>query len=111
MTNFDLSSYIRWLRPGENSATFHGLTSEDDKLEPTSNYFNLNKEPDFSNVNAFAINNPAISQKHEIIERKMPLSPFSKGTSPTALGLLLKSSMFKDLVEKTSLTPSAGVTK
>lgn len=53
-------------------------------------------------MNSFTIKNPAISEKHEIIERKMPLSPWTNSNSPTALGLLLRSSLFKELVEKTT---------
>ncbi|KAI3453368.1 hypothetical protein Pfo_010031 [Paulownia fortunei] len=108
VTNFDLSTYIRWLRPGDNAAGCQGLRSENAILQADSNYMNLNKEPDFSNASSFAINNPAISQKHEIIERKMPLSPGNKATSPTALGLLLRSSLFKELVEKTTTTAAAN---
>lgn len=32
----------------------------------------------------------------------MPLTPWNSSTSPTALGLLLRSSLFKELVEKTT---------
>lgn len=106
VTNFDLSSYIRWLRPGESSEGPQGLTAAENViLQADSNCLSLSKETDFSNTNSFTIKNPAISEKHEIIERKMPLSPsWSKATSPTALGLLLRSSMFKELVEKTTTT-------
>ncbi|CAA2938121.1 AP2-like ethylene-responsive transcription factor At1g16060 [Olea europaea subsp. europaea] len=103
VTNFDLSTYIRWLRPDANSVGFQGLISENEAQQSNYNYTNnANKETKFSTPNSFAINNPVISQKHEIIERKMPLSPCNKTSSPTALGLLHRSSMFKDLVEKTS---------
>lgn len=106
MTNFDLSSYIRWLRPGESSEGPQGLAATENAiLQADSNCLSLNKDTDFSNTNSFTIKNPAISEKHEIIERKMPLCPsWSKATSPTALGLLLRSSMFKELVEKTTTT-------
>ncbi|CAI9755329.1 unnamed protein product [Fraxinus pennsylvanica] len=103
VTNFDLSTYIRWLRPDANSVGFQGLISENEAQQSTYNYINnANKETKFSTPTSFAINNPVISEKHEIIERKMPLSPSNKTPSPTALGLLLRSSMFKDLVEKTT---------
>ncbi|KAH6830969.1 Integrase-type DNA-binding superfamily protein [Perilla frutescens var. hirtella] len=104
VTNFDLSSYIRWLRPGENSDGPNGFTSQNTILQADSNCLNLNKEPDFSFANSFTIKNPAISEKREIIERKMPLTPWNKATSTTALGLLLRSSLFKELVEKTTTT-------
>ncbi|XP_042008941.1 AP2-like ethylene-responsive transcription factor SMOS1, partial [Salvia splendens] len=75
----ELSNYIRWMRPQTNCS-------------------------DLSSGNSFAIKNPAISDKHEIIERKMPLTPWNKPTTPTALSLLLRSSLFKELVEKTTTT-------
>ncbi|XP_012844496.1 PREDICTED: AP2-like ethylene-responsive transcription factor At1g79700 [Erythranthe guttata] len=98
VTNFDLSTYIRWLKPacGDNST---GLISEDAAIpQSESNYLNLNKEP--TNASSFAIKNPAICEKREIIERKMPLGCSNKATSPTALGLLLRSSLFKQLGEQ-----------
>ncbi|KAL0326671.1 UNVERIFIED_CONTAM: AP2-like ethylene-responsive transcription factor [Sesamum angustifolium] len=101
VTNFGLDTYIRWLRPAENAAGRQGLIrSENVILQADSNYNNLKNEPDLSNISSFAIKCPAISQNHEIIERKMPLSPCNKATSPTALGLLLRSSLFKELVER-----------
>lgn len=108
VTNFDLSTYIRWLRPAEISAGCQGFRSENAILQADSNYINLNKKPDFTNTSSFAIKNPAISQKHEIIERKMPLSPWNKATSPSAVGLLLRSSLFKELIEKTTTTAAAS---
>ncbi|XP_011070692.2 AP2-like ethylene-responsive transcription factor At1g16060 isoform X1 [Sesamum indicum] len=108
VTNFDLSTYIRWLRPAENAAGHQALIrSENAILQVDSNYNNLKNEPDFSNTSSIGIKCPAISQNHEIIERKMPLSPCNKATSPTALGLLLRSSLFKELVEKTTTTAAA----
>ncbi|KAK4423060.1 AP2-like ethylene-responsive transcription factor [Sesamum alatum] len=105
VTNFDLSTYIRWLRPAENAAGRQGLIrSENAILQADSNYNNLKSEPDFSNTSSFAIK----CQNHDIIERKMPLSPCNKVTSPTALGLLLRSSLFKELVEKTTTTAAAA---
>lgn len=108
MTNFDLSTYIRWLRPGGDNSVYQGLLPENPILQSESSFLNLNKEPDISNHSSFAIKNPAISEKREIIERKMPLSSCNKGSSPTALGLLLQSSLFKELVEKTTTTASSA---
>ncbi|KAL3834931.1 hypothetical protein ACJIZ3_009667 [Penstemon smallii] len=105
VTNFDLNTYIRWLRPSEKSQAFHNSKPEIEIQQAESDYLNLNKIPELltNATSSFVMNNPAISQKPEIIERKMPLAPFNKGSSsPTALGLLLRSSVFKDLVEKTT---------
>ncbi|CAL5418230.1 unnamed protein product [Camellia sinensis] len=42
-------------------------------------------------------------QKFEILETKMPFSPCDKSsTSPTVLGLIFRSSMFREMVEKNS---------
>ncbi|XP_057773849.1 ethylene-responsive transcription factor WRI1-like [Salvia miltiorrhiza] len=67
-------------------------------------------EPKCLSGNSFSIKNPAISEKREIIERKMPLSPWNKATAtaPSALSLLLRSSLFKELVDKTTTTTAAG---
>lgn len=108
VTNFDLSTYIRWLRPSENAEGTQGVTPQDVVLQGDSNCLILSQERDFSSGNSFTIKNPAISEKHEIIERKMPLSPWNKATSPTALSLLLRSSLFKELVEKTTITACGG---
>ncbi|KAG8382521.1 hypothetical protein BUALT_Bualt05G0086100 [Buddleja alternifolia] len=104
VTNFDLSTYIRWLRPQpQNNSPL--LTPQNAILQQK---LIMNDQDGFSNSTSFAINNPAISEKHEIIERKMPLSPCNNATSPTALGLLLRSSLFKELVEKTTTSTTSA---
>ena len=44
-------------------------------------------------------NNP---RKQEVLETKMPISPCNRSPSPIALGLLFRSNMFRELVEKNS---------
>ncbi|PSR88365.1 AP2-like ethylene-responsive transcription factor [Actinidia chinensis var. chinensis] len=44
-------------------------------------------------------NNP---RKQEVLETKITISPCNRSPSPTALGLLLRSNMFRELVEKNS---------
>ena len=61
------------------------------------------KFPFFSNL--FPTRDSGIHQKPEVLERKLPLSPSPKSSSPTAVGLLLRSSMFRELVEKNSYVP------
>ncbi|KAL3497896.1 hypothetical protein ACH5RR_040628 [Cinchona calisaya] len=95
VTNFDLSTYIKWLKPA-------GSTSTSQTVETTSNHFEPHHEFSFNLNNSFSSRSLSIPPKQEIIERKMPLSPCSNSTSPTALSLLLRSSMFKEMVEKTS---------
>ncbi|KAJ8568192.1 hypothetical protein K7X08_020914 [Anisodus acutangulus] len=106
MTNFDMNTYIKWLKPEANSQMpFIQTNSTNDMINPindSSYSFNPNY---FTNSNTEKLY--AIPQSQEPIERKMPLtSPCKKSTSPTALSLLLRSSMFQELVEKNSSTDS-----
>lgn len=106
MTNFDLSTYIRWLRPGANSLASQEPTSSTALLDqPVLNPSSLipNKEVTQNPVfhfNPFATNDFDTSKQRDIVQRQPPLSPCTKSSSPTALGLLLKSSIFRELIEK-----------
>ncbi|KAF5181454.1 Ap2-like ethylene-responsive transcription factor crl5 [Thalictrum thalictroides] len=104
VTNFDLSTYIRWLRPEGNTV----LPPQDPReiltsrvLPPTSNII-PSEEPELlfhnSTYRADVLSSPP---KQEILQRS-PASSSNKPSSPTALSLLLRSSIFKDLVEKNS---------
>jgi hypothetical protein len=122
VTNFDLRSYITWLKPSPTSApaTFnpeaalmmqaapaeHLLlpAAEPHMLLPRGNPFLL----DHINTNA----SPAASGLEAASVPMMMMSPGGgarKRGSPTALGLLLKSSMFRQLVEKNSDAEEAGM--
>ncbi|XP_059301954.1 AP2-like ethylene-responsive transcription factor At1g79700 [Lycium ferocissimum] len=110
VTNFDLSTYIRWLKPGANTQmAFQELRSENQAIQTKSNdMINPINDPQFTfGSNYFTTTRetlPPIPQSQEPIERKMPLSPCNKSSSPTALSLLLRSSMYRKLVEKNSTT-------
>ncbi|KAB2064494.1 hypothetical protein ES319_A09G023500v1 [Gossypium barbadense] len=75
VTNFDLSTYAGWLRPELTNNT------ETESVQST-NHFN--------------------SLKQEHVETKLPVINVKsyKSSSPTALSLLLRSSVFQELVEK-----------
>ncbi|KAK9079580.1 hypothetical protein SSX86_001253 [Deinandra increscens subsp. villosa] len=112
VTNFDLSTYIRWLRSGTDSAG--GIpTQSQDQLPPpdTSHHGNpLIEEPRFpfgSNPLPLGIT----SQNQELLDTKMLLAnsdsdsnsncnKIDSSPAPSALSLLLRSTMFKELVEK-----------
>ncbi|KAL1365715.1 AP2-like ethylene-responsive transcription factor BBM1 [Arachis ipaensis] len=106
VTNFDLSTYIRWLRPGG----VHSTTSQDQKpstdpqIFTTSNPILATGATELSNFNFHPV--PAseldITKKKEFSKFAAPLSPCYKSpsSSPTALGLLLKSSMFRELMQR-----------
>ncbi|CAK9173434.1 unnamed protein product [Ilex paraguariensis] len=110
VTNFDLSSYIRWLRPVTNSlpsqGPIPGSDSDSQLLQTTSNFIYSNDDPDqfsFHSNHSPTMTQMAIPlQKQEIIERKIPISPSNTSSPRTALGVLLRSSMFRELVEKNS---------
>ncbi|XP_006365981.1 AP2-like ethylene-responsive transcription factor At1g16060 [Solanum tuberosum] len=110
VTNFDLSTYIRWLKPGVNTQmAFQELRSENQAIQTNTNdVINPINDPQFTfGSNYFATTRetlPPIPQSQEPIERKMPLIPCNKPPSPTALSLLLRSSMYRELVEKNSTT-------
>ncbi|XP_060210312.1 AP2-like ethylene-responsive transcription factor At1g16060 [Lycium barbarum] len=114
MTNFDMNTYIRWLKPSANSQMpFQDLASENQPIRTniTNDMINPLNDSSYSfNPNYFTINTEKlydIPQSQEPVERKMPLiSPRKKSSSPTALSLLLRSSMFQELVEKNSSTAS-----
>ncbi|XP_075100631.1 AP2-like ethylene-responsive transcription factor ANT isoform X2 [Nicotiana tabacum] len=113
VTNFDLSTYIRWLKPGANSQmSFQDIRSENQAIQMNTNdMINPINDPKFPfSSNYFTTTRetlPPIPQSQEPIERKMPLSPCNKSSSPTALSLLLRSSMYRELVEKNSTTTAS----
>lgn len=105
VTNFDLSTYIRWLKPG---ATIPGAAQEPEtntELQTvTYDNFSSGKEC-FYNSEAFTTDDLKSQQKQEnIFQSNFLVSSCNKtSSSPTALGLLLRSSVFKELVEKNSV--------
>ncbi|CAI9752685.1 unnamed protein product [Fraxinus pennsylvanica] len=99
VTNFDLSTYIRWLKPGANdsvSAQEQNFSPESQALLTPLRSCEESLSP-CSKTRAFNVDFP---RKTEKFARN--ISPCNKSSSPTALGLLLQSSIFKELVEKNS---------
>ncbi|CAH1451306.1 unnamed protein product [Lactuca virosa] len=112
VTNFDLSTYIRWLRTSSNSGG--GSSQTQDQPSPpatTSHHVNpLMEEPQF----AFGSSSGSLPlamtpQNQQLLDTKMMLHDSDSNSSsnhndsspaPSALSLLLRSSMFKELVEK-----------
>ncbi|CAA3032430.1 AP2-like ethylene-responsive transcription factor At1g16060 [Olea europaea subsp. europaea] len=83
VTNFDLSNYIRWLKPETNTC----VPAQETKP-------NTESRPVFS---TFQSQTKAASSNQDMFRRKIPITSSS---TPTALGLLLQSSLFRELVEK-----------
>lgn len=115
MTNFDLSTYIRWLKPGTNNV----LAGGDDLqtvIEPQS--ISLPSPTDYSpreeskysffQCNPFTAEFLHSPQKQEdSFQSRMcgnsdKIGSNKSSSTPTALGLLLRSSIFRELVEKNS---------
>ncbi|KAL5582379.1 hypothetical protein UlMin_014821 [Ulmus minor] len=110
VTNFDLSTYIRWLKPGSvNLNTLENqeqeLVMETQKTISNTSYAPTEDQSQFLNsASSFMASDYSNSSpKQEVFQSKTPLSiASSKPSSPSALGLLLRSSIFRELVEKNS---------
>ncbi|XP_012082982.1 AP2-like ethylene-responsive transcription factor At1g16060 [Jatropha curcas] len=102
VTNFDLSTYIRWLKPGV-AANEPETILEPSMFPSTDNYIPIEEnKPSFFNITQFSsdcLNSP---KRPEVFQNKISSSPYQKTSSPTALSLLLRSSIFRELVEKNS---------
>ncbi|KAJ9562383.1 hypothetical protein OSB04_007543, partial [Centaurea solstitialis] len=99
VTNFELSTYITWLKPTAKPPP----TSQAPQMYIESNMMSTNtfEEPHTLSLKSqdFLANDQISYGKQKSSETKLPTSPSQK-SSPTALGLLLRSSMFRELVEK-----------
>ncbi|KAG7979373.1 hypothetical protein I3843_05G128400 [Carya illinoinensis] len=87
VTNFDPSTYIIWLRPSPDS-----LASQEQKLS-------IDKGPS-EHSNTLTRDGLDTTRKQDVFQSENPISSCPSSSSPTALGLLLKSSLFKELMER-----------
>ncbi|KAG9455839.1 hypothetical protein H6P81_000347 [Aristolochia fimbriata] len=95
VTNFDLSRYIKWLRPNHNNPTLHGSDPTNPNSNPNLNQFqNPNPEP------ATGMSSLLQNQTNESGTGQTRTGPTAVASS--ALGLLLQSSKFKEMLERTS---------
>lgn len=94
VTNFDLSNYIRWLKPvaEPRSAAQEPHRIIESHPESFSSNFIARKEP---KLPLFQNN-----IKQEESPRNICVGSFKKSASSPALSVLLRSSIFKELVEK-----------
>jgi len=104
VTNFDLSTYVRWLRPGTTNA-LNNLQ----EAQPNTGQLRASQQPSnlfststgvqpLTNRRPFTVEELQLPCKQEFLSYPSP----GNKSSPTALGLLLRSSMFQQLVEKNS---------
>ncbi|KAI7736495.1 hypothetical protein M8C21_012100, partial [Ambrosia artemisiifolia] len=95
VTNFDLSRYIKWLRPNQTDPNnSNGI--------PTNSDPNLTQDPEPT----FSYNNhqPETSSSGETTTSVLP--PLRTTATSSAVGLLFKSSKFKEMLELTSAVDS-----
>ncbi|XP_054801507.1 AP2-like ethylene-responsive transcription factor At1g16060 [Prosopis cineraria] len=105
VTNFDLSNYITLLRPARGNIPEAMLASqivpEFQTMASPSNNTSIEESKTLSlDNNFFNTDFLKSSQKQEVFENKPAFISSNKSSSPTALGLLLRSSIFRELVEK-----------
>ncbi|KAL2330023.1 hypothetical protein Fmac_017604 [Flemingia macrophylla] len=107
VTNFDLSTYIKWLKPSGGSIQETKLEShavlESPKVASPSNYALTEESKSLALHNSFFSPDSLSSTiRHGNFGSKNYQFSSKKSSSPTALSLLLRSSLFKELVEKNS---------
>ncbi|MED6192073.1 hypothetical protein PIB30_006570 [Stylosanthes scabra] len=102
VTNFDLSSYIRWLKPSEGNISESKLESEvtPESQTAVSQTHSPTEGSKSLAIHPFSSDYLNCPQNHEIFENTTFQFSSNKSSSPTALGLLLRSSIFRELVEK-----------
>ncbi|KAI9119178.1 hypothetical protein K1719_009853 [Acacia pycnantha] len=104
MTNFDLSTYIRWLKPTRENiqeAISESQVVLEAQAETSTSIYTPKEENKSFHSNSFTayLNSPCTQ---DLLESKAPLmsSNNNKASSPTALGLLFRSSIFRELVKR-----------
>lgn len=98
VTNFDLNTYIRWLKPGANTP----VHDQDIKLR------GIPRAMSSPNLIGDESHTHGLKRKHFSVDDSHKQEMFaSKGctSSTTALGLLLRSSLFRELLQKNSQVP------
>ncbi|RWR80573.1 AP2-like protein ethylene-responsive transcription factor [Cinnamomum micranthum f. kanehirae] len=104
VTNFDLSTYIRWLRPG--SSAF--ITSKEPRVDSenqavTSSTFPPKEYPQpFYNYNTLTTDDMGDFPPKQEYQTGQISSGTDRSSPRTALSVLLRSSIFRELVEKNS---------
>ncbi|MBA0571869.1 hypothetical protein Golob_002238 [Gossypium lobatum] len=95
VTNFDLSTYIRWLKPNESLPM--AVEPEPVTLPSQASTPREESKPSFNHSSTADY---LKSSPKQVVESKIHVMNTNKCSSTTALGLLLRSSIFRDLVEK-----------
>ncbi|CAN4088610.1 unnamed protein product [Withania somnifera] len=101
VTNFDLSRYIKWLRPSDqtNNITINNPT---DQPNPNTDDIHLTPNNTKEAMNFNFLHHHQLSCSSDAA----PSHPAGGASASSALGLLLQSSKFKEMLERTSVTDS-----
>ncbi|GAU47546.1 hypothetical protein TSUD_284130 [Trifolium subterraneum] len=106
ITNFDLSTYMRWLKSSAGNISEPKLEKlelpESQTVASRSNYSPVEGSKSLV-LHSSTYNNPDYlnsPQKYEVFDNN--ISSTKSSSSPTALGLLFRSTIFRELVEKNS---------
>ncbi|KAK4272023.1 hypothetical protein QN277_020630 [Acacia crassicarpa] len=105
ITNFDLSNYITHFGPARGNIQEPTLESqivpEVHTMTPPFNHTSTEESKTLAlDGNFLSTDYLRSSPKQEVLEKETAFISSSKSSSPTALGILLRSSIFRELVEK-----------
>ena len=109
VTNFDLSRYIKWLRPGAEGGVAAAAAAAQNPHPMLAGLAQQQQLPPADAV----VDAAAAAFQHDRRRAEFPLPPrTSLGHTPTtsALSLLLQSPKFKEMIERTSAAESGTTT-
>ncbi|KAK4362122.1 hypothetical protein RND71_017363 [Anisodus tanguticus] len=105
VTNFDLSRYIKWLHPsGQTNNITINNSNNNTEPNPNPNTDDIHLMPNTKEDMNFSFLHQQQQQQSsgsEVTDAALPL-PAGGAAASSALGLLLQSSKFKEMIERTS---------
>ncbi|CAK7338135.1 unnamed protein product [Dovyalis caffra] len=112
VTNFDLSRYIKWLKPNQNNGNNNNDLNLPNPIIGTDDSAHPNPTQELGLITSFLHDNQQTYQPSEPSETTL-IQPRPAANPTSALGLLLQSSKFKEMMEMTAVTdcpptPSSG---
>ncbi|XP_009615687.1 AP2-like ethylene-responsive transcription factor At1g16060 [Nicotiana tomentosiformis] len=107
VTNFDLSRYIKWLRPSNQTNNITTINNPSDNTEPNPNpnADDIHSMPNTKEEMEFSFLQQQQQQQQSSNSDATAVAlpcPAVGATASSALGLLLQSSKFKEMLERTS---------
>ncbi|PON70398.1 AP2/ERF transcription factor, partial [Parasponia andersonii] len=107
VTNFDLSRYIKWLKPNTSTPTYNNINGNFSITNPINTEANVPQNLNQDDHDQLGLGNFFHDVQHitSNVEGETLFSPSQQprpATATSALGLLLQSSKFKEMMEMTS---------